>query len=514
MSDHSSNNKRIAKNTTMLYFRQLFTLFISLYTSSLTLKVLGETDYGIYAAVGGFTALISILTNSLTTGTQRFITYELGRGDLVKLNRVYCTSINIHVILAVFLLIVGEIVGIWFVFNKMTIPPEKITSAIWILQFTLLNSAFSLINTPNSAEIVAHEDIGAWAIVSIIDTILKLLSVITLYFISWDKLITYSFFLFIIQLLNRGISVAWCKIKYPEVSYKFIWDIELFKSMLTISGWSSLSKLSQTGFMQGINILLNVAFGPIVNAAYAIALQAYTGIKQFCNNFQIAAMPQIVKSYSIGDISRVQRLLLSVCKLSFFMIYFISLPFLLNAEFVLKLWLTDVPNYTQVFFVLLLIYAFSDIFSTPLDTVAQAVGKLKKYSIYVSLGILSSLLISIFAVKYGAGPKTIFIIAIIISWCCLFIRLYCLKQIFSINIKGFCLNVISVCFKVVVISLILPLLFTFVNLGNQFLYLLLSFCLSFVSVLCSVFYFGLNNEERTLVFDFLSKFKKKLTQRH
>ena len=505
MSDNTKNSNRIIKNTSLLYFRQIFTLFISLYTASLTLRVLGEVNYGIYAAIGGFTSLISIITNSLTTGTQRFITYELGRGDLERLNKVYCTSINIHIFLAIILLIFGEIIGTWFIFHEMEIPPERTMTAFIILQFTLFNSALSLINTPNSAEIVAHEDIGAWSIVSIIDTILKLVAVAILYFITWDKLISYAAFLFIIQFLNRTICVMWCKRKYPEVTYKFIWDKELFKSILKISGWSSLPKLAQTGFVQGNSIILNIYFGPIVNAAYAIALQAFTGIKQFSNNFQIASMPQIVKSYSIGDIDRTRKLLFSVSKMSFYMIYLISLPFILNAKTVLVFWLKDVPEHTTNIFILLLIYAFTDIFSTPLDIVAQAVGKLKKYSLCVSLCIISTLLFSIIAIQYIAIPEIIFIIAITISWLCIFIRLSCLKQIIEINIKDFCANVLVSCAIVVIISLLpLVLLNKTYDTDNLF-FLIIKFLFSFLFVASTIYFVGLNKQEKIQINGFIKK---------
>ena len=199
-----SNNKRIAKNTGLLYLRQLLTLALSLYTARLTLQVLGETDYGVYAAVAGFTALLSTLTSSFTSGTQRFITFELGKGDYDSLNRIYCTSTNLHVLLAVILLVLGEVIGIWFIYNKMTIPPERIVVAFWVYQFTLLNSALVLINVPNQAEIIAHEDMGVWAFVSVVEALLRFLSVILLFVITWDKLFMYAFFLFVIQFMNMS----------------------------------------------------------------------------------------------------------------------------------------------------------------------------------------------------------------------------------------------------------------------------------------------------------------------
>lgn len=315
----ASDNKRIAKNTGLLYIRQLLTLGLSLYTSRLTLQVLGETDFGVYATVAGFTALLSTLTTSLASGTQRFISFELGRGNIQRLNIVYCTAINIHLILSIVLIIIGETIGVWFIFNKMNVPQDRLITAFWVFQMTILNSVLALINSPNNAEIIAHEDMGVWAFVSILEVVLRCICVIGLFYISWDKLIVYSVSLFSIQLLMRAICIGWCKRKYTEVHFRFIWDIILIKSMLSVTGWIGLNNLAVTGFIQGVNIMLNVFFGPMLNAAYTIAMQAYSGIRQFCSSFQLASNPQIVKLYSKEDFKSLHELLISVCKFSFFL---------------------------------------------------------------------------------------------------------------------------------------------------------------------------------------------------
>lgn len=505
----NTENKRIAKNTGLLYVRQLLTLGLSLYTSRLTLQVLGETDFGIYATVAGFTALISTLTTSLASGTQRFITFELGRGDMEKLNRVYCTAINIHVLLSILLVLIGETIGVWFIFNKMSVPPERLMIAFWVFQLTLMNTVLALINTPNNAEIVAHEDMGTWAFVSIVDAVLRCVCVISLFYISWDKLLMYAFFLFAIQFLIRTLCIWWCKRKYIEVKYHFVWDKPLLKSMLSITGWTGLNNLAVTGFIQGVNLLLNVFFGPVLNAAYIVAMQAYSGIRQFCASFQLASNPQIVKLYSVGELDKMHNLVISVCKLSFYLIFLLSLPFIIESNFVLSLWLKDVPEHTQSFFILLLIFAYFDVFAYPLDISAQATGKLKKYSLSVSIVFISILLFAYIAYSLGGVPETIYYIAILITNICVFIRLFSLRLLIGLSVKRFATAVLLRCLLVGSISTILP--FVIYSMLPQSLWSVLTvFVASFLSSIVTIYLLGLDKNEREVSKNILKKILARL----
>ena len=505
----AANNKRIAKNTGLLYIRQLITLGISLYTSRLTLQVLGESDFGVYATVAGFTALLSTLTSSLTAGTQRFITFELGRNDLNKLNRVYCTSINIHVFLSILLIVFGECFGSWFIFNKMTIPPDRVMSAFWVFQFTIFNSALTLINIPNISEIIAHEDMGTWAFVAILDSVLKLIAVIMLFFISYDHLIAYAFFLFVIQFIIRTLSKIWCKRKYIEARYHFILDKPLLKSMLSVTGWAGLNNLAITGFIQGVNLLLNVFFGPVLNAAYTVAMQAYSGIRQFCSSFQIASNPQIIKLYSTNELEKMHNLLFTVCKLSFFLIFVLALPFIINAEYVLTVWLDKVPSHTESFFILLLIYAFFDVLVYPLDIAAQATGKLKHYSITASLIVLSTLVLSYIAFTFNAIPETVYIIAIIVSWIGLFARISFLRKMIRFDTFQFLKKVVSKILITGLISPLLPLTIMYL-LPNSVITTIVLFVTSFASATIIIYFCGLTKSEKLLAKSILNKATAKL----
>lgn len=494
----ASDNKRIAKNTGLLYIRQLLTLGLSLYTSRLTLQVLGETDFGVYATVAGFTALLSTLTTSLASGTQRFISFELGRGNIQRLNIVYCTAINIHLILSIVLIIIGETIGVWFIFNKMNVPQDRLITAFWVFQMTILNSVLALINSPNNAEIIAHEDMGVWAFVSILEVVLRCICVIGLFYISWDKLIVYSVSLFSIQLLMRAICIGWCKRKYTEVHFRFIWDIILIKSMLSVTGWIGLNNLAVTGFIQGVNIMLNVFFGPMLNAAYTIAMQAYSGIRQFCSSFQLASNPQIVKLYSKEDFKSLHELLISVCKFSFFLIFVLALPFLINAKAIMHFWLKDVPAHCESFFILLLIYAFIDVLVYPLDIAAQATGKLRNYSISISLAVLSILLIGYIAFTMGSIPESIYIVAIIMSWVSLTLRLLFLRKLIRLSFMDFIRNVILRIIFVGLTSVILPLILLYL-LDESILSSVILFVVSFLFPILSVFFIGLNETERNML---------------
>lgn len=504
-----SSNKRIAKNTGILYIRQLLTLGLSLYTSRLTLEVLGETNFGIYATVAGFTALLSTLTTSLASGTQRFITFELGKGDMQRLNRVYCTSINIHVILSVLLIVLGEIFGTWFIFNEMTIPSERTMTAFIVFQFTILNCVYALINAPNNAEIIAHEDMEVLAFTSIFDAVLKCVAVIFLFFIEWDHLLVYSFSLFFIQFLIRTINAIWCKKKYVEARYCFIWDKHLTKSMLGVTGWTGLNHLAVTGFIQGVNLLLNIFFGPVLNAAYTIAIQAYSGIRQFCSSFQLASNPQIVKLYSIGELERMQSLLFSVCKLSFFLIFILAFPFIVNAHFVLSIWLNEVPAHTEEFFVLLLLYAFVDVLAYPLDIAAQATGKLKNYSIFVSVIVLSTLIFSYITFTFNAIPETIYYIAIIVSWIGLATRIAFLKNLIGLNGRSFLKNVVNKILTTGLAAAILPLFLSHYMVENT-LNATILFLVSLISSFTMIFLIGLTESEKEMVIGILNKIISKI----
>lgn len=498
MKNTVSDNRRIVKNTMLLYVRQIFTLCLSLYTSRLTLQVLGASDFGIYAAVGGLTALLSVLTSSMSTSTQRFITFELGRHDYERLNRVFNTSVQIHTFLALILLLFAETIGVWFLYNHLTIPQERIQTAFWVFQISTFSCIFSLLNVPNMASIIAHEDMGTFALFSIVDAILKLISVALLFIITWDKLFVYALCLLLIQMLNQSASFIFCRVKYSEIRFRFLVDKSLIRQMFGLAGWNVFSNVATMGFIQGVNILINMFFGPVMNAAYTVAMQAYSGLRSFCSSFQLASNPQIVKLYSSGEIEKMHQLLIVVCKMSFFLIFFLSLPFLINANYILSLWLVDVPEHSVSFFILLLIYAYFDVLVYPLGIAAQATGNVKCYNLFTSITTLAILPISYVGYLVGWIAESIYVVAIIMSLIGIPLRLYWLKRLVYLNSHSFIKQVIVKIFYISVVAVCLPLFLHYLVEENMWT-VAFNFIISFLSAGLSIFYLGLSDEERLQV---------------
>lgn len=492
------DNRRIAKNTILLYVRQIFTLCLSLYTSRLTLQVLGASDFGIYAAVGGLTALLSVLTSSMSTSTQRFITFELGTGNKKKLNRIFNTSVLIHVLLALVLLLLAETIGVWFVYNYLDVPVGRLDTAFWVFQISTFGCVFSLLNIPNTASIIAHEDMGMFALFSILDAVLKLVSVALLFVITWDKLFIYALSLLLIQILNQTGSFVFCRIKYSEVRFHRAFDRRLMRQMFGLAGWNVFSNMAVMGFIQGVNILLNVFFGPVMNAAYAVAMQAYSGLRSFCSSFQLASNPQIVKLYSSGEIERMNNLLMIVCKMSFFLIFFLSLPFLINAGYILSLWLVDVPEHSVTFFILLIVYAYIDVLVYPMGIAAQATGNVKRYNLLTSLTTLAILPIGYVGFLFGFFAESIYIVAIVMSILGLPLRLWCLKNLIGFSARRFMSEVFMKIILISVIATVLPLLLHFFMVENV-LTVAIDFAVAFVSAGFSIYFLGLSVSERVQV---------------
>lgn len=489
-----SDKRKIFKNTSLLYVRQLFTLSLSLYTSRLTLQVLGADDFGIYAAVGGFTALLTILTSSMAGSGQRFLTFELGRGNSAQLNKIFCTFFQLMLLLSFVLVILAETGGIWFIHNYLNIPHERMSVVVWVFRLSVFTCVINILNAPYSSVIVAHEDMGKFALFSIIDAIFKLIFVALLFVIKWDKLFVYALSLAIIQVSNRLIIGTYCHYRYAETRISFSMDIELMQRMSSFAGWTLLSNLSVMGFVQGVNVLLNICFGPVVNAAFTVANQAYSGIRSFCSNFQLASNPQIVKSYSEGKIAELNGLLLFVCKMSFFLIFVISLPFLVNADFIMHAWLVEVPEYATGFFCILLVYAYMDVFAYPLDTAAQATGKLKTYILRTSLLLLCNLPIGYCLYRLGLRPESIYMVAILIGFLGLLARLYTLRASIQVPVRKF-MGVFARCLLVAILSFGCAISLQKV-LHTGLLSTALSFVFCIVESLCMIYALGLVKSER------------------
>lgn len=391
MTDTSANNKRIAKNTMLLYVRMLLTIIVGLYTSRVVLNTLGVNDYGIYNVVGGIVAMLAFLNSAMTAASQRFISFELGTQNLQKLKNVFCTSITIHITIACIIFIIAETLGLWFLNTHMNIPVDRMTAANWVYQCSILTFIITVISVPYNACIVAHEHMKAFAYISIIEVTLKLIIVYLLLILPTDKLIVYAILVLCISLIIRLIYSIYCKKNFKECTYQFKFNKRLFKEMFAFAGWSIIGNLGFSLKDQGSNIILNLFYGTAINAARGVALQVNGIINTFSNNFIMALNPQITKQYAAGHIKESIQLVYAGCRYSFFLLSIISIPIIINLDYLLSLWLGTVPTYTVEFLYFSLIAALINSMAIPLVTAMQATGKIKTFQITICIIMLCEL---------------------------------------------------------------------------------------------------------------------------
>lgn len=496
----SNNNKRIAKNTLLLYFRMLFMLIVSLYTSRVVLNTLGVIDYGIFNVVGGVIAMLGFLTGSLAGASSRFITFDLGQGDIDNMKRTFGNIKSIHYILAGVILFLGETVGLWFMITKLQIPLERTTAAFWVYQFSVFSSIMAVISVPYNATIIAHEKMSAFAFITLADVILKLLIVYFLNVISYDKLIIYAFLIFCIQLFDQIVYIFYCSKHFEETKSKCCYDKTLFREIFIYAGWTMNGNLAVVGYTQGLNVLLNMFFGPVVNTARGIAVQVQGVCQQFCGNFQMALNPQLTKSYAKGDLTSMHSLLIKSSKFSFFILYVIAVPLMFEANSVLKLWLGIVPEYTVDFLRLILVVGLLYTIANPIIVSVHATGKLKKFQIIEGTMLLMIVPIAYFLLKIlGIAPELVFVVHIIVEIFTQYARVRIVLPMIQMKLRTYLCEVILPIVMVAIISPILPYLL-YKNIGQSLVSFFAICSLCVVCVFITVFYVGCNkNEQEFLV---------------
>lgn len=498
MSDTSQNNKRIAKNTLLLYFRTIFIMLISLYTSRVILNVLGVDNYGIYNVVGGFVAMFSLLSGSLSSSISRFITFELGKGNLEKLKRVFVTSVNIQMCISILILIFGEIVGMWFLNTHMNIPENRIVAANWVLQCSLFMFCINLISIPYNACIIAHERMTAFAYVSILDAVLRLAVCYLIIISPFDKLISYSVLLIIVSIIIRLVYGVYCGRHFEECHYHFIKDTSLIKDMFGFAGWSFFTNACYLFNTQGVNILINIFFGVTLNAARGIATQVEGAIMQFVNNFTMAVNPQITKKYAAGDIQEMFKLVCRGAKFSYFLLLLFALPVMFEAEYILKLWLKIVPEHTVVFLRLTIIGAMLNMLGNTGYTACAATGNIRRYVLWIStIGCLVFPLTWV-AYKFGLPAESTYIIFILVYIGVNFVRLYIMRGLLRFPITMFVNEVILKIFLVTIVSVLLPFLVHNI-IEESFLRLVLVLIICIVASGLSTYKLGLSMQEKKAI---------------
>ncbi len=504
-----SNTTRIAKNTLLLYFRMLLTMGVSLYTSRVILNALGVEDYGIYNVVGGVVAMFGILSGSLSAAISRFITFELGKGDFEKLKRIFCTSVNIQVILIAIITILMETIGIWFLNAKMVIPPERLQAANWVFQFSVVTFALNLLSVPYNAVIIAHEKMSAFAYISIIDCTLKLIVAFIIAYNPFDKLVYYGLLIMIVGVINRSIYAIYCKRHFEEATYRMIFDKGLMKEMFGFAGWNFIGSSSALLRDQGGNILINLFFGPTINAARGIAMQVSTAATSFVASFTTAVNPQITKSYANGERDYMMKLVFQSAKFSFFILLFLALPIITSTSYILNIWLVDVPDNSVIFVRLILIFILSETLANSMITLTQATGKIRNYQLVVGGFQMLNFPITYICFKLGTPPASVFIVAICISVVCEIARLIMLKNMLNFPITEFLKNVYFKGWLVAAIAAILP--FTLKNyLKEDFVSFLILSALSVVCVAMFSYSIGCTKTDKVAINNQILKIKERI----
>ena len=491
------NNKRIAKNTFYLYFRTILIMVISLYTSRVILEALGVEDYGINNVVGGVVSMFSVITGALSASISRYITYELGKKGATtdRLMTLFSTSMRIQVTLGIIIIILGETIGLWFVNTQLNIPSERMVAAQWVWQCVIISFFINLVSVPYNASIIAHEHMNAFAIVSIVDAVLKLLICYLVAIIGWDKLIIFALLHVSVALLIRIIYATYCHRHFEECRYKKVKDKGLIKEMMSFAGFSFLNNTANILNSQGLNILINIFFGVVLNAARGIATQVEGAILQLVNNFTLAVNPQITKSYAIGDKKRMFQLVCLGSKFAYFMFLFIAIPVFLETDYILKLWLKTVPDYTVVFLRLSIIGGMVKMLGNTGYTACMATGKIKNYSIWItSVGILAFPLTWI-AFSLGAPAEYAYYVFIVVYVAVEIVRLILMKRMLGFSPMMYVREVLFYILLVTPITVVIPLLC--INMMEAgFVRLIVVSMVSILSTATIVYSFGLNQRER------------------
>lgn len=502
------NNQRIAKNTILLYIRTFFVMIITLYTSRVILRVLGVEDYGVYQVIGGLVAMFSVISGALSTAISRFITYEIGNNNQDKLKKIFATSVVIQLIIAAVVFILAEVIGIWFMQEKMQIPEGRMYAAQWVLHCSLITFCINLLSVPYNACIIAHEHMKAFAYVSVFEALIRLGICFLITVSPFDRLISYAVLLTLTAVVIRLIYGIYCSRHFEESRTKIKFHKPIFKEMFGFAGWSFFNNAMSVFNNQGVNMLINVFFGVSFNAARGIATQVENAVIQFVNNFTVAVNPQITKSYAAGDLDGMHRLVCRGAKFSYFMMFMMALPLICEADKILSLWLVEVPPSAVILVQLSLVLGIFDCVGSSGFTACMATGKLKKYSIVISSIAFLEFPLSWLAFSLGGPVVSAYYLYIVVKAAVLIARLFLMQEMVSLPVSMFVRSVFVPIIMTTVISII-PMAIIIITMPESVPRLILSVAIGVSSVALASLFIGMTTDERRVV---LSKAKEVKTK--
>lgn len=498
----NNQNKRIAKNTIFMYIRMAITMCIGLYTSRAVLQALGVEDFGLYNVIGGIVSMFIILNGAMVNTTSRFITIYLAKEDELQTCKIFNMASLVHVVIAVLVVLFAETIGLWYLENKLVVPEGRMFAAHWLYQLSILSAIFSILYVPYNAAIVAHEKMGVFAFIQIADSVLKLIIVLLLAYSPIDKLIFYATLLTILSIADLCIYFIYCKRHFAETEIMFYWNNSVFKEMMGFAGWTLVGNFVNFFYTQGLNLLLNAFCGPAANAARGIAVQVENVVKQFANNVQVAINPQILKSYSLNEMDRMYSLIMASSRYCFFLLYFLCFPIMLEANFILHLWLGIVPEHTVNFIRLILVIALFDTFVNPMFTANLACGKLKLYHFPLSILMVAFMFVTYFAIKLTGIAESVYVSLLTVTFIGYIMKIYIIDRQVGLKPKVYIKNVLKPVCLVVLISPILPF-YIHSLLDEGWVRLLATGFACVVSVTAAIYVLGVSQAERKFVVTFV-----------
>lgn len=503
MKEFSTDNKKIARNTMILYIRMLLLMVVSLYTSRIVLDALGIIDYGLYNVVGGIVIALGFLSGTLNTASSRFITVALSTRKLEVMQKTFSNILFVNVLLSFVILIGGETIGLWFLCHKIQIPLDRFNAAFWVYQMSILTVMVNIISSAYNACIIAHEKMEAFAYISLIDALGKLMIAYSLiHVMNSDRLVMYGGLILFMQLVNRFVYSIYCSRNFPETKVGFLWDKAYLTKMFKFITWASYGSFVSIGFTQGLNILLNIFFGPAVNTARAISVQVQNAIVLFTTNFQAAINPQLIKNVAIGDNLSAQKLLLASSNFSFFLLCLLGIPLIIIAPTVLNLWLKEVPEYTVVFVRLMLVISIWSSIANPLRIVNQAEGNIKKFQIYEGTVLLFIVPVSFCVLKLEKLPELVFVVHLFVELLASYIRIKIVLPKIGMRVCDYCKCVYLPLTIVFVLSVLFGS-FLSLFLGDSFFSIVLLISLLSLFLIFLVYEIGLNQNERKKIVEFI-----------
>lgn len=505
MVQETSSNKRLATNTLLLYFRMFIIMGVSLYTSRVVLNTLGIQDFGIYNVVGGVVTMFGLISNSLSSAISRYLNIAMGQGNMDEVKTIFSTSVNIQIMFALIIIIIAELIGPWFISNKMTIPIERIEAAQWVFHCSIVVFAINLISLPYNACIIAHENMKVYAYLSILEAILKLAIVYILILFSIDKLKLYSVLTLLVAIIIRISYQVYCRKNYKESIYHFSLNKKTAKEMFGFSLWNSIGNASVLLSSQGVNILLNIYCNPIINAANGIATQINNTITNFSRNFMTALNPQITKSYGANDYSYFNILMSNGARFCITLLVMLSLPFLTETNYILQIWLKQVPEHTCSFVQLILLLSISESSTNTYTTGILATGKIKWVMICIAGVRMMNFPLSWLCLKLTGNSELTFVIAIMVSQITQIIRLYLLNKRVGTSIYKYYIKIII---PQVFIIIVIMLFHSFIiksNLNVGIIRLILSVFLTEIIYLLFIYNIGCSKSERKFIYNTIRK---------